>query len=121
MPRTDLTVNEIVRTSNGLDAETALVAADAVNGMSFTNTNQNVFIYIYNGDVSSKTITITTVTTYDSLAMTDLSVVVAAGERRMVGPFKNSNYGSGTSSNSVYIDFSAATSVTIGAYKLGAL
>jgi len=118
MPRTALTINETKRTSNGLDVDTALVAADQANGMVFTNSNQNVFIYVYNGDASGKTLTFTTSQSFDGLALPDLTVSVGAGERKMIGPFGNSQYGN---SGLVYVDFDNDTSVTVGAFKLGSI
>lgn len=120
MPRTALTVQTTGRVSNGLDSGTAMESADQANGMYFSNTGQNVVVRIVNGDVSSKTVTFTTAQSFDSLALPDLDVVVPAGEERIVGPFPNAQYGSGTSNTDVYVDFDSDTNVTLIAFKLGA-
>lgn len=120
MARTALTVLETSRTSNGLDLGGSLVAFDQANGMEVNNSAQNVMIYIYNGDASGKTLTITTSYTSDGLALADLTATIAAGERRIFGAFSNGTYGSGSSSNLLYLDIDSGTSVTIAAFKMGA-
>lgn len=116
MARVALTVQDTSRT--GLNSVSTAEAADAVNGNSFANTSQNVVVKVVNGSGGSLTVTFTTITNYDGLSMPDLEVTIPNGEERIIGPFSNSNYGN---SNTVYVDYSTGTSVTILAFKLGSV
>lgn len=120
MARTVLTVQSIART--GLNP--VYSAGDSANGHSFDNTGQNIFLIVKNGDASDKTVTITTPNTIDGHALGDLAVVVTAGEERAIGPFPNAIYGTVDTDPdpnidpAVFVDLSADTSVTLGAFRL---
>lgn len=111
MARTDLTVQDIVRT--GLQATYTAAIAD---GHMFANDGKQTFIQVINNDAASKTITIQTPATVDSLAVTDRTVAVPAGEERFIGPFPKGTYNQ--SDGKVYIDYSAVTSVTVAVLKV---
>ena len=112
MARTVITVQQIART--GLAS--ALAAADGANHNYFANDGQT-FLYVKNASGSPITVTINTPGLVDGLAIADLTVSVPAttGER-MIGPFPPGIYNQ--SDGSVYVDWSSATSVTMGAFRL---
>lgn len=110
MARAALTVQDIER--SGLEPSYTAAIAD---GHSFEN-NGRVFIHVKNGDAASKDITIQTPGTVDGLAVADRVVSVPADEERMIGPFAPSQYNQ--SDGSVYVDYSAITSVTIAAIEM---
>ncbi len=120
MARTVLTVNSVVRT--GLVV--AYVSGDSANGHSFDNTGENVFLLVINGDAADKTVTITTPNQVDGHDIGDLAVVVTASEERVIGPFPNAIYGTVDTDPdpdidpAVFVDLSADTSVTLGAFRL---
>lgn len=113
MARTELTVQDIVR--SGLEATYTAANGD---GHYFSNDGKRTFIHVVNGDASDNTVTIQTPATADSLAITDRTVVVTAGEERMIGPFPTQYYNQ--SDGTVYVDHSNTTSGTIAAIKLPA-
>jgi hypothetical protein len=120
MARTVLTVQNVVRT--GLTP--VYSAGDAANGHSFDNTGENVFLIVINGDAADKTVTVTTPGTVDGQTIGDLAVVVTASEERVIGPFPNAIYGTVDTDPdpdidpAVFVDLSADTSVTLGAFKM---
>lgn len=113
MARTVLTVQSVART--GLTP--AYVAGDQANGHMFDNTSQRVMIHVKNGGSSSIIVTIPTPGTVDALAIADLSVSVPAGAERMIGPFPRAVYDQ--AARTVWVDLSADTSVTLGAFRVG--
>lgn len=117
MPRTALTVQSTSR--DGLTATYS--AGDATNDHEFDNSGQNVVLHVKNGGGSGITVTIVTPGTVDGLAIADKAVSVGAGVEMFIGPFNNSQYGSGTNSRSVYFDLDTDTSVTLAALKLGSV
>lgn len=72
------------------------------------------FLYISNGDASSKTVTVATPGTVSGLAIPDVSVVVAAGESAVLPLTTLFRGASGRAS----ITYSAATSVTVAVFEL---
>ena len=110
MARTALTVQDIVRA--GLSPSYTAAIAD---GHSFAN-NGRVFAHIKNGDAAEKTITIQTPGTVDGLAVADRTVTIPASEERMIGPFAPAQYNQGN--GTVYLDYSAVTSVTVAAIRM---
>jgi len=109
MARSALTVQTIVKT--GL-ADT--YASANVDGNSFANDGAT-FLHVKNGGGSSITVTIDTPNTVDDLAISNRTVTVANGSEKMIGPFPPGVY---NHSGEVYVDYSAVTSVTVGAFKL---
>lgn len=112
MARTAITPQQIART--GLAS--ALATPDQANGNTFANDGQ-CFLYVKNAAGSPITVTIATPGTVDGLAIADLTVSVPAttGER-MIGPFPPGIYNQ--SDGTVYVDWSSATSVTAGVFRL---
>jgi len=107
-----LAVQTVVRT--GLEAT---FAACDVAGDEFVNSGAE-WIEIVNADVADKTVTIQTPNLIDAdLTIQDRSVVVTAGETRLIGPFPTGNYNDGA--GKVQFTYSAITSLTIALYKLG--
>ena len=104
-------IQEITR--DGLEVSYQAASAE----MSFTNTNENVWVHVKNSSGGLLTITIITSREIDGLSVTDRTVTVADGTEKFIGPFKNSDYGNST--QTVYFDFDATTSVTAAAMKLG--
>jgi len=115
MPRTALTVLTTSRT--GLTP--AFVAADAVNNHEFPNSSQNVVLHVKNGAGAPINVTFITPGTVDGQTVGDRIVAVPAGGERIIGPFRNTHYGSGTNGSSVYFDVSSATSITLMALAVG--
>lgn len=115
MARTAIAVQEIQFLGSGAIAFTA---ADATNGMMFPNDGRTVLL-IKNGGAGAITVTVTSVP--DEYGRTgDLIISVAAGEERIVGPLRPAlfNQRSGADQGTVYVGFSAATSVTVAAPRL---
>lgn len=110
MARTPVTPTQIART--GIAA--ALSAAN-VDGHSVPN-NGRMFIEIVNGAGSPITVTIPTPNTVDGQAITDRTVSVTNGERRLIGPFPPSVYNQ--SDATIYVDFSDVTTINFGAFYL---
>lgn len=113
MARTALTVSEIVRSGLTLSAS----AANA-DGHSLVNTDKNaaLLLYVNNGSGSPITVTIQTPGTVDGLAIADRTVTVAAGAERFIGPLTAKDYNQ--SDGTVYVDFSAVTTVTVMGLKI---
>lgn len=112
MARINLAVSTI--THSGL--VNALAAANA-DGYYMTNDgDKRTFLEVANGGGSPITLTIQSTATRDGLAVADKTVEIAAGQRVNVGPFKPSLYN--RPDDTIYIDFTAVTSVTIAAFKL---
>lgn len=111
MSREALTVQSVVRT--GLEpAYTAAVG----DGHSVLNDGRLTFVHVVNGSGSEVTITIPTPGSVDGLAVADRTVAVPAGEERMIGPFPTATYNQ--ADGTVHVDYSATTSVTVGAFKV---
>ena len=111
MARTDLTVQQIVRT--GLEAVYA--AADGSNQNAFANDGRT-FLRVVNGGGSPINVTIDTPGSVDGLAVSNLVVAVTNAEDRLIGPFPTNIYNQ--SDGKVYVDWSAVTSVTVAALRL---
>lgn len=91
----------------------ALVAAH-VDGHKFANDGQAYF-EVLNGSGGSINVTVQTPNTVDGNAISDKVVAVAAGARKKFGPYPRQHYNQG--SEEVYVDISAVTSVTLGAFR----
>lgn len=87
------TVLSVQTTSEAPLDLTTLTNSDPVNGMRATNENGDVFFFVDNPDASSAVITFTAqiatkeVPGYGPLTKSNLSVTLAGGESKMVGPF----------------------------------
>jgi hypothetical protein len=92
--------------------------ANAAGGGDKVRPGRGVFIHVRNADVSSMTLTLATPGTVDGLAISDRTVNVAAGGSRMI-PVP-ALYGDPADSGLAAISYSATTSVTIAALRIGA-
>lgn len=111
MPRVELDVEDIVR--SGLDPTYTAAEAD---GNNWKNPDSRTFCHIKNGSGASITATIDATKTVSGLNVTDLTVAVPAGGERIIGPFPRETFNQGD--RTVHIDYSAATSVTVGVFRL---
>lgn len=110
MARAALTVQEI--DFDGL--EPAYVAAEG-DGNSVANTGEQ-FVHVKNGSGVSVTVTVQTPATVQGIDIDEVEVAIAAGEERMIGPWPPAVYNQ--AGGLVYVDYSAVTTVTVGAFKL---
>ena len=111
MARTALTVQTIALAG----IVPAYVAGDAVNHHEFLNDGK-VFLHVKNGGGAPINVTVKAAVSHDGFTLTDKVVAVANGAEKMIGPFQSStcNFSGGL----VNVDLSAATSVTLAAFKL---
>lgn len=94
----------------------AMAAANA-DGFSFMNDgDKRTFMMCKNSSGAPITLTIQTAATRDSLAVADRTISVAAGARVIRGGLNAALYN--RPDGTIYVDFSAVTSVTFGVYKL---
>lgn len=105
----DITVQTISR--SGLEAT---YQACAGGGDKFVNTGVE-FIHIKNVDVADKTLTMALQATVDGQSVAAKTVVITAGEERLVGPFPTAY---NDSQSKVNLTYSAVTSLTIAVLKL---
>jgi len=111
MARTSLTVQTITRTGLAMSTEAANATGEQIlNG-------GKEFIYVANGGGAPITVTVQTPRTVDGLAVAELEVTIADGADAFIGPFPTGTFNQ--TGDLVYIDFSAVTSVTVAAYKVG--
>jgi hypothetical protein len=106
----ELTVQEIVIA--GLE-ET--FAAAAGGGDTFKNDGRT-FFHAKNASVGDITLTFTTPGKIHGVAIADPTVVVTAGEERLVGPFDPSIFNS--SAGLVAVGYSGVTTLTVSAVRL---
>lgn len=85
-------------------------AAANVDGHSFYNTERTM-LYVKNGGAASINVTLQTPGIVDGNAVADRVIAVAAGAERLIGRISDAAYNRGD--NTVYVDFSAITSVTV--------
>lgn len=113
MARTTLATETIDR--DGIDPTYSSANAD---GEEVANSGR-MFIHVMNGSGASIDVTIQTPGTVDGLTISDKVVAIAAGEDAMIGPFPPAIYNRDPGeTDTVYVDFSAVTSVTIAALVL---
>lgn len=109
MARTAITNQSVTNAGHILTT----VAADAANGMVFTNSSKCLLYVVNGGGVS---INVTAVSVADPYGRTgDTVFAVAAGATAVIGTFDPIlfNQTSGSDRGKVYVNFSAATSVTV--------
>lgn len=114
MPRVALAVADIV--IGGINAADD-GQTPTVDNFYLPN-NGRQMIGVYNGDASSKTVTIQSYPRGDApggLTVSDKTVVVEAGKTELIGPFPPSIYNN--ASNQVEIDLSAVTAVKVKGLK----
>jgi hypothetical protein len=110
-----MTTLTVVPSVRAVGVNLAGVAANA-GGDAFPNTGAEVIV-IKNGSGSPITLTVVTPALVDGLAVTDLAVVIGAGETRMVGPFPSGTYADPTT-GAVSLTYSAVTTVNITIVKV---
>lgn len=116
MARTNLPVLVPASRSGLSIADSALTAADSVNGHKFFNDGRTVFI-AQNTNAATRTITFLTPGSIDGNAIADLAVVIAATTGRLITPsFPATVYSQ--SDGYVYVDYSAATGLLVAAVKI---
>ena len=110
MARSALTVSKVI--STGL-AEPAKGAAN-VDGNSIPNPSGSAWIEILNGSASPINVTVQTSKAYKGRAVADDVVAVAAGATKRIGGNWDPEVYNQTD-GSVYVDYSAVTTVTVAA------
>ena len=91
-----------------------LVSA-AGGGDKFPNSTKRELLIVKNGDVSPTTVTLDIKATVDDQAVTDKTVVVAAGDEALIGPFDERYQ---DNNGDVNISYSNVTAITVGVVKL---
>lgn len=118
MARTELTVQTIDR--DGLVV--AQTAGDAANDHSFENLNEDVFLEVDNQGSGAVQVTVDVPLSVDGLAVPDLVISVAAGDRVMIKKFAKSVYNQEDAGNSidkaVLIDLDQDSNVYLAAIKV---
>jgi len=114
----ELTVKDITR--NGVSDEYTMVAATATHGNKFVNTGHE-FLRIVNGNAATTTVTLTSGTVIDDLALPVKTYTIAAVadltglDEQFIGPFPSTwNY----TGNYIWVTFSAVTDVTVGVFRV---
>ncbi len=89
-----------------------LVAASA-GGDSITNDGQTFIVVALAPEFGPRTLTFDITSTVDGQAVTDRTVVFAAGERKLIGPFPPSVYGV-----ALGITYSSEVGLTLNPFRL---
>ncbi len=118
MARTELTVQTIDR--DGMTV--AQTAGSTANGHSFENLNEDVFLEVDNQGTGAVEVTIDVPLSVDSLAVPDLVISVAGGDRAMIKRFAKSVYNQEDAGNSIdeaiLIDLDQDSNVYLAAIKV---
>src|SRR5688572_8313386 len=93
----------------------ATYAAAAGGGDTFKNDGRTIF-HVKNASVGDITLTFTTPGLVGGVAIADPTVVVTAGEERIIGPFEPSIFNN--SSGLVAVGYSGVTTLTVAAIKV---
>ena len=114
MPRTTITPQVSLRTSNGLTPTYS--AADQANGQQFQNTGREL-IHVKNTNGATRTLTVPTPGSVDGLAVADAAFIIPAttGDK-FIGPFPPAVYNQ--ADGYLYMDWSADTNVTVAVIRL---
>jgi hypothetical protein len=91
-----------------------LVHSPCANGDQFIN-NGRTWISVKNGDASSHTVTVTSILNCSQGVNHPGTLVVAAGEERIMGPFDPLRFNDVT--NRVSLAYTALTSMTIAVFS----
>jgi hypothetical protein len=115
MARETLSVQKVAQA--GVQPSYVSAVAD---GHKFSN-DGNVNLHIKNGSGVSVTVTVVTPIQVGNLAVSDLEIAIPAGEERMIRahPAKHFNQPTGDDKGYVYVNYSATSSVTVGAFRFG--
>ena len=112
MAASALTVQEITRAGVAITA-----AAANVDGNFFTNSG-NIALRVINGGASPITVTVPAQANCDQGTKHDITVTVANGATKEIGPFQMRHYND--ASGYVQVTYSAVADVTVAAVKLAA-
>jgi hypothetical protein len=116
MARTKIT--PVALEVNGSAVEGTYTDGDATNGMYIDTVDGEVercFLHVKNGGETSINATIKA-GYYPRQALGDLTVAVAGGKTAFIGPFETARFEQ--EDGTIYVDLSAATSVTLMAYQV---
>ena len=115
MARSPVTVSEI--NAGGVIISNDLLGPAWVDGFAMMNDAAGrTFIMCKNDSGAPITLTVQTTATPDGQPVADRTYVVNDGQRLLVGAFNPAVYNQPDST--IYIDFSAVTGVSFGAFKL---
>lgn len=112
-----LTRQNIVNTGNIPTYAAATGGGDVVD-----NADGKTFLHVKNASGGSITVTVTAQTvslvtaTHGTLTVPNVSVAIAAGAEKMIGPFQKAAYN--TAADQLAITYSGVTSLTIGAFYI---
>jgi hypothetical protein len=101
MPRTNLTITDVSRSTSGV-AQPTQDTCDVANGNALAWNDGKIILEVNNSGGVSYTFTVQTPGTVDGLAVTDLVLTVAAGATRLLGPFPPAVYNQ--ADGTVYVD-----------------
>lgn len=120
MARSNIPVTEIVLTGVTPPAQTT---ADATNDHYISAADLSdgtLFLEVESSDAGAQTVDVVANPdlTLDGLTVSDLSVSVAAGATKLIGPFRLRTFKQALDSNRIYINPSVSTTLKFRAYKL---
>jgi len=90
-------------------------AAASAGGDEFVNSGRAV-LYVKNGDISDKTVTVDSQTPCNQGFDHDAQVIVPASEERIIGPFPKNRFDD--ANGKVQISYSDVTSVTVAVIEI---
>lgn len=102
-----------VPVNGGVTMDTTAVAATALGDTAPCGTGR--FLYVFNGDASSKTVTLATPGTVSGVAISNVTITVAAGKTGVI-PLTDIFRGA---DGRAAITYDAVTSVKVAAFELG--
>lgn len=116
MARGSITVTDLARTGITPISQTN---SDASNKHLITLNDGKVFLEIISSDAGSQTVVFKSNPdlTTDGLTLSDLTITIAAGATKLVGPFKVATFKQ-NATNDLYIDPSVSTNLKFRAYRL---
>ncbi|MCP3758212.1 hypothetical protein [Streptomyces sp. TBY4] len=103
----------LVPVAGGATLDTTAVSATALGDTAPIGPGR--FLYVFNGDATSKTVTIASPGTVSGVAIANVTVTVAAGKTACV-PLTGLSRGA---DGRAAITYSAVTAVKVGAFELG--
>ncbi|MCY0961570.1 hypothetical protein [Streptomyces sp. H27-H5] len=103
----------VVPVATGLTLDTSAVTATALGDTAPCGSNR--FLYVFNGDASSKTVTVNTPGTVSGVAIANVAVTVAAGKTAAI-PLTNIFRGADGRAS---ITYDSVTAVKVACFELG--
>ncbi len=114
MARNALTVQQIVRDSDGLSAT---YPAPSSTQMSIPNNDGRMFLDVRNTGATTQTVTVQTPGNVAGLAVAEyVGTIPPTSGIQIIGPFPPSAFNQ--SDGSVYVDLSATTTMTLACFRL---